>query len=241
MIVKKPELNLKKQGGLKFVKLNERLYTYLSDCRSKTGDKVLDALRAETVRKLPDFAQMQIGRDQGTFMTMLVAATGAKNAIEIGTFTGYSAICIARGLPATGRLLCLDISEEWTNMARKYWAKAGVDQKIELRLGPAVESLEEMGPKPVFDFAFIDAHKPEYDDYYERLLPLMRPQSLILFDNMLWGGRLGKPGPIKHENGRAIDKLNRKLARDPRVESVLLSLGDGIHACRVLPGPGRAG
>ena len=235
MEIKKPELNLQRQAGLKFVNLNERLYNYLSDRRSRGGDAVLDQLRAETIKKFPDYAQMQIGRDQGNFMTMMVAATGAKRPIEIGTFTGYSAICIARGLPANGRLLCLDISKEWTDLGRKYWARAGVAEKIELRLGPAIEALERMPRKPTFDFAFIDAHKPEYDAYYEGVLPRMKPNSLILFDNMLWGGKLGKAGPIRHENGQAINALNHKLAEDPRVESVLLSLGDGIHACRVLP------
>ena len=237
--MKKPELNLKRQAGLKYVRLNPRLYNYLSDCRTRTGDPVLNALRAETVRRFPEYAQMQIGLDQGTFMTLLVAATGAQRAIEVGTFTGSSSICIARGLPETGRLVCLDISEEWTTLARKYWAKAAVAHKIDLLLGPATDSLKALEPASMFDFAFIDAHKPEYDDYYEAVLPHMRPNSLILFDNMLWGGKLGRPEPIKHENGRAIHQLNRKLARDRRVQSVLLSVGDGIHACRVLGAPGR--
>ena len=148
--------------------------------------------------------------------------------------TGPSSICIARGLPERGRLLCLDVSEEWTSIARKYWARAGVDKKIELRLGPAAESLKKLERGRRFDFAFIDADKPGYDTYYELVLPRMRPNGLILFDNMLWGGRLGKKGRIKHPNGRAIDRLNRKLARDPRVQSVLLSIGDGVNLCRVL-------
>jgi caffeoyl-CoA O-methyltransferase len=226
--------HLKYKQGLKYVPLNERLYRYLSDCRSRKGDRVLEALRVETEKKFPEDVQMQIGRDQGTFMTMLVAAIGTRRAIEIGTFTGYSSICIARGLPERGKLLCLDISEEWTSVARKYWARAGVDRKIELRLGPADESLKQLERGLTFDFAFIDADKPGYDTYYELVLPRMRPNGVILFDNMLWGGRLGKKAPIKHESGRAIDKLNRKLARDSRVESVLLSIGDGVHMCRVL-------
>jgi caffeoyl-CoA O-methyltransferase len=176
---------------------------------------------------------MQIGPDQGAFMTLLVRAIGARVAIEIGSFTGYSAICIARGLPDNGRLLCLDASAEWTSVARKYWRRAKVEKKIELRLGPAIDSLNKLEPGWTFDFAFIDAHKPEYDAYYELVLPRMRPNGLILFDNMLWGGRLGKNAPIKHPNGRAIEKLNRKLAADDRVESVLLSIGDGVQLCRV--------
>lgn len=230
----KPHFNHKRKVGLKFVPLNERLYRYLCDSRSKGGDRVLESLRVETERRFPEWIQMQIGRDQGTFMTNLVAAIGTRRAIEIGTFTGYSSICIARGLPDRGKLLCLDMSDEWTAIARKYWAKAGVDKKIELRLGPAADSLRAMEQGATFDFAFIDADKPGYDEYYELVLPHMRPNGVILFDNMLWGGKLGKKGRIKHPNGKAIDKLNRKLARDPRVESVLLSIGDGVHMCRVL-------
>ena len=229
----KPTLNLSKQKGLKYTVLNERLYRYTTASRSHDGDRALDALRAETLAKFPDFTQMQIGSDQGTFMSLLVAATGARRAIEIGTFTGYSAICIARGLPARGRLLCLDLSEEWTAVAQKYWAKAGVAKKIELRLGPAIDSLKTLKPADKFEFAFIDAHKPEYDTYYELLLPHMRPNGLILFDNMLWGGRLGRKSAPRHPSGRAIDELNRKLSRDRRVESMLLTLGDGVQVCRV--------
>ena len=193
---------------------------------------MLEALRAETAT-LGEIAEMQIGPDQGAFMTILTAAIGARDAIEVGTFTGYSSICIARGLPTQGRLLCLDASKEWTDIAQRYWARAKVAKKIELRLGLAVESLKKLKKGRQFDLAFIDAHKPEYDDYYELVLPRMRVNGLILFDNMLWGGRLGRD-PIKLPNGRAIDSLNHKLARDQRVESVLLSIGDGVVMCRVL-------
>jgi caffeoyl-CoA O-methyltransferase len=222
----------KKKQFLKFTPMNERLFRYLCGCRSHASDRVLDDLRMETAA-LGEIAQMQIGPDQGAFMTLLVKAIGARTALEVGSFTGYSSICIARGLPEKGRLLCLDASAEWTATARKYWRRAGVEKKIALRLGPAVQSLKKLEPGWRFDFAFIDAHKPEYDAYYELVLPRMRPNGLILFDNMLWGGRLGKSGPIKHPNGRAIDKLNRKLANDRRVESVLLSIGDGVQLCRV--------
>lgn len=230
----KPHFNHKSNHGMKYVPLNDRLARYVNECRSRGGDRVLKELRAETEKKFPDFAMMQIGWDQGAFMTLLVAALGVREAIEIGTFTGYSSICIARGLPPQGRLLCLDVSDEWTNVARKYWKRAGVDKKIELRLGPGAESMKKLERSRKFDFAFIDADKPGYDAYYELVLPRMKRNGLILFDNMLWGGRLGKKAPIKHPNGRAIDRLNRKLAKDPRVESVLLTVGDGIHACRVI-------
>jgi caffeoyl-CoA O-methyltransferase len=218
---------------LKYTALNDRLFRYVCACGAGRRDRSLEALRAETAA-LGDIAEMQIGPDQGAFLTILTAAIGARAAIEVGTFTGYSSICIARGLPPGGRLLCLDASQEWTNIARGYWARCKVESKIELRLGPAIENLKKLEAGRRFDLAFIDAHKPEYEDYYELVLPRMRANGLILFDNMLWGGRLGRQGRIRHPNGRAIDRLNRKLARDKRVESVLLSIGDGVRMCRVI-------
>ena len=215
---------------LKYLSLNDRLYRYVCQCRTHADDSVLDALRAET-EALGDVAEMQISREQGSFMTVLVAAVGAKSAIEVGTFTGYSSICIARGLPKSGRLLCLDESEEWMAIARKYWTQAGVEKKIEVRLGAAIPTLQKLPAKAVFDFAFIDADKTEYDAYYELILSRLKQNGLILFDNMLWGGRLGARR-VKHPAGRAIDKLNRKLAQDSRVESVLLPIADGIQLCR---------
>lgn len=219
-------------GILKFTPLNERLFNYVCECSGDSKDAVLNRLRVETA-KLGEISWMQIGPDQGAFMTLLVGAIGAKDAIEVGTFTGYSSICIARGLPVNGKLLCLDMNEEWTAIAQKYWGLAKVKQKIELRLAPAIESLKKLEKNRRFDFAFIDAHKPEYDDYYELVLPRMRRNGLILFDNMLWGGRLGHKKPIKDPHGIAIDGLNRKLSRDKRVEAVLLSIGDGLQICRV--------
>ncbi len=218
---------------LKYTALNDRLFRYICACGAGRRDTSLEALRTETAA-LGEIAEMQIGPDQGEFLTMLTAAIGARAAIEVGTFTGYSSICIARGLPPGGRLLCLDASQEWTDIARRYWTRAKVDEKIELRLGPAIENLKKIPSGQRFDLAFIDAHKPEYEDYYELVLPHMKDNGLILFDNMLWGGRLGRKGPIRHPNGRAIDRLNRKLARDKRVESVLLSIGDGVRMCRVV-------
>jgi caffeoyl-CoA O-methyltransferase len=216
--------------GLKYLQLNDRLYEYLCRHRSGTADPVLRALREQTAA-LGDDARMQISEEQGTFLSILVAATGARSAIEVGTFTGYSSVCIARALPEGGKLLCIDASEKWTSVARSYWAKAGVEKKIELRLGAAIEVLERLEPGLIFDFAFIDAAKTEYDAYYELLLPRVKANGLILFDNMLWGGRLGG-GPIGEADGHAIDALNRKLAEDPRVEAVLLPIADGIQLCR---------
>ncbi len=214
----------------KYLSLNDRLYRYLCQNRTNAIDPVLDALRKET-ESLGGVAQMQISREQGSLMTLLVAATGARQAIEVGTFTGYSSICIACGLPPGGRLICLDESEEWTAIASKYWTRAGVAKKIELRLGNAISTLQKLKRDVLFDFAFIDADKTEYNAYYELLLPRIKRNGLILFDNMLWGGRLGRRR-VTHPSGRAIDKLNRKLAKDPRVEAVLLPIADGIQLCR---------
>jgi caffeoyl-CoA O-methyltransferase len=216
--------------GLKYLSLNDKLYCYLKRFRSDAGDPIIQALRAET-SALGDISIMQISEDQATFMGILVAAIGAKSAIEVGTFTGLSSLCIARALPPTGRLLCLDQSEEWTAIARKYWAKAGVQDRIELRLGAAIPLLKSLEPGRVFDFAFIDAAKTEYDAYYELVLPRVRPNGLILFDNMLDDGKVAAE-PIQDERARGLDALNHKLAKDTRVECVLLSVSDGIQLCR---------
>jgi len=217
--------------GTKYVRLNARLYRYLCGCRSDAADPLLQELRTETAALGQEVSKCQISDEQGAFLSLLVAATGVKSAIEVGTFTGYSSLCIARALPSKGRLICLDESAEWTAVARKYWAKAGMQDRIELRLGKAIPRLKRLEPGVMFDFAFIDADKTQYDAYYELLLPRLRRNGLLLFDNMLWGGRLGK-GLVKEATGRAIDALNHKLALDARVETVLLSIADGIQLCR---------
>jgi caffeoyl-CoA O-methyltransferase len=218
--------------SLKYVALNDSLYRYLRRFRSDADDPVLQELRAETAA-LGDLSEMQISEEQGTFMGLLVAAIGAQSVIEVGTFTGYSSLCMARALPKGGRLICVDESEQWTAIARKYWAKAGVQDRIDLRLGQAIPILKQLEPGLKFDLAFIDAQKTEYDAYYELILPRVRKNGLILFDNMLWGGRLGS-GPVKEASGIAIDALNHKLASDKRVESVLLPVADGLQLCRKL-------
>ena len=218
--------------SLKYVALNDSLYRYLRRFRGDANDPVLQELRAETA-SLGDLSEMQISEEQGTFMGLLVAAIGAESIVEVGTFTGYSSLCMARALPKGGRLICVDESEKWTAVARKYWAKAGVQDRIDLRLGQAIPILEQLEPSLKFDLAFIDAKKTEYDAYYELILPRVRKNGLILFDNMLWGGRLGS-GPVKEPSGIAIDALNHKLAHDPRVESVLLPVADGLQLCRKL-------
>ena len=214
----------------KYTRLTPELYSYVCRHGSRANNPILAKLRAET-EALGDISRMLISEEQGDFMSLLIAAISAQSAIEIGTFTGYSAICIALGLPSNGRLVCIDQSVEWTSIARRYWREAGVANKIELRIGDAADMLTQLKPDEVFDFAFIDADKVSYDKYFELLLPHMRQSSLLLFDNMLVGGKVVAP-EAGDENVRALDALNKKLASDPRVESVLLSIADGLNLCR---------
>jgi caffeoyl-CoA O-methyltransferase len=216
---------------MKYIALNDEIYKYTIEQRSAGAIAgVLLALRQET-EALGDIAEMQIAPEQGSFFSLLVAAIGARNAIEIGTFTGYSSLCIAAGLPDDGRLLCLDQSEEWTQIARKYWRGANLESKIELRLGDAGSTLAALPETPQFDFAFVDADKTGYDNYYELLLPRLHANALIVFDNMLSHGRVVAEEP-ENENVRALDAMNKKLAHDARVESVLLPFADGLNICR---------
>jgi predicted O-methyltransferase YrrM len=193
---------------------------------------VRQRLRAETA-KLPQ-AGMQIGPDQGALMAMLIRLTGARRALEVGTFTGYSALSVAEALPPDGRLVACDISEEWTAIARRYWREAGLDGKIELRLGDARSTLavlrREAGDGS-FDFAFIDADKSGYDHYYEACLHLVRPGGLILLDNVLWSGKVADP-EVQDPDTTAIRQLNAKIAADARVEACLLTVGDGVMVAR---------
>jgi len=214
----------------KFTTLSAEIFDYVCDHSSGAHIPLLDQLRAETER-LGDISEMLIGKDQGVLMSMLVKCINTTSAIEVGTFTGYSSTCIALGLPENGRLICVDQSEEWTRIARRYWKDAGVSDKIELRLGDGKAVLQELSPAETFDFAFIDADKPGYDAYYELLLPHMRPNGLLLFDNMLRNGQVVSPAQ-DDENAKALSALNKKLASDPRVDSVLLTVGDGINLCR---------
>lgn len=185
---------------------------------------VLAALRDETA-KLPEHS-MQIAPEQGAFMSLLVRATGAARIIEIGTFTGYSSTVMALALPPDGRILCCDVSREWTDIARGAWADAGVADRVELRLGPATETLATLDDDS-FDLAFIDADKTGYDAYYEGCLRVVRPGGLILIDNVLQGGRVVDAAE-EGESVRAIRALNEKIAVDERVDHVLLPLADGL-------------
>jgi caffeoyl-CoA O-methyltransferase len=215
----------------KFIAMNSQIYNYVARHRSRDElDVLLEELAAETAA-LGEISSMQISAEQGAFFSLLVAAIGARNAIEIGTFTGYSSLCTARGLPEGGKLLCLDQSDEWTGIARRYWQRAGLDSKIELRLGDAKSTLAALPEAEQFDFAFVDADKTGYDTYYELLLPRLKSNALLIFDNMVSKGGLVDE-TSKNENVRAIDALNKKLASDARVESVLLPVADGLNICR---------
>ena len=171
----------------------------------------------------------QIAPEQGTFMQVLTRALGARRAIEIGTFTGFSALCIARGLPADGSLVCLDRSEEWTAVARRYWERAGVADRIDLRLGNALDTLRAMPEEPVLDLAFVDADKTGYRDYVEELYPRVRQNGVVLLDNTLRGGRVLAP---ESDDDHAVVALDTALAADPRWETVLLPLADGLTLLR---------
>ena len=185
-------------------------------------------LREETAR-LP-MGMMQIGADQGALLRLLIRLVGARRALEIGTFTGYSALAVADALPADGRLVCCDISDEWTRIARRYWNEAGVAGRIDLRLAPAAETLRDLlrDPGPgSFDFAFIDADKTGYDGYYEACLMLLRSGGLMAFDNTLWSGKVADPAQTDADT-MALRALNLRVRDDPRVTSCLVSVGDGV-------------
>ena len=199
---------------------------------SETPDDVAADLLAETAAmaergEAP--TTFQIAPEQGAFMQLLTRLVGARRAIEIGTFTGFSALCIARGLPDDGRLLCLDVSAEWTAVARRYWDRAGVGERVELRPGPALDSLRALPAEPAFDLAFVDADKTGYAAYVEELHPRLRPNGVVLLDNTLRGGHVLEP---RTDDDRAIAELNAALAADPRWETVLLPLSDGLTMLR---------
>jgi predicted O-methyltransferase YrrM len=196
---------------------------------------IMQRLRAETAA-LPQ-AGMQIGPDQGVLLALLVRLMGARHALEIGTFTGYSALAVASALPLDGGLVSCDVNEEWTRIARRYWSEAGVSGRIDLRLGDARTTLagllRERGAG-TFDFAFIDADKPAYDVYYEACLRLVRAGGLIAIDNVLWSGAVADP-KAQDADTAALRALNLKIRDDPRVESCLLTVGDGVMLVRPLP------
>lgn len=215
----------------KTIPVTDTIWQYLLDATVREP-AVLTKLRDETGR-MPR-GGMQISPEQGQFMALLVELVGAKRAIEVGVFTGYSSLCVARALPADGQLVACDVSEEFTNVARRYWREAGVESKIDLRLGPALATLNALiaqGGRGTYDFAFIDADKSNYDGYYERCLELVRSGGLIAVDNTLWSGAvadLSKQDP----DTRAIRDLNAKITDDSRVTSSLVPIGDGLLLAR---------
>jgi predicted O-methyltransferase YrrM len=209
----------------------EELFTYVEKAWLREPD-VLRRLRDET-QQMPR-AQMQIGADQGQFMALLVKLIGAKRTIEVGVFTGYSSLVTALALPDDGQIIACDVSEEFTNVARRYWEQAGVSEKIDLRLAPATETLDwllEQGMEGEFDFAFIDADKVNYRAYYERCLQLLRTNGLIAIDNVLWGGKV-IDASADDEDTRAIRELNELLQKDERIDLALVPIGDGLTLCR---------
>lgn len=217
--------------GKRTLPLDERLYDYLLSVSLRDTD-VDRALRAET--DALEHGVMQVAADQAQFMTLLVRLCGARRALEIGTFTGYSAMAIARGLPPEGRLIACDISREWTDIARRYWEQAGLARRIDLRLAPALDTLNGLiaaGEGGQFDFAFIDADKAGQPAYYEACVTLVRTGGLIAVDNVLWGGRVADPAD-QGETTRAIRTFNLKLHLDARVDLSLVPIGDGLTLAR---------
>ncbi|MGH3277255.1 MAG: O-methyltransferase [Streptosporangiaceae bacterium] len=210
--------------------LSPELQAYLR-AHSAPPDQVLTDLAEETARDFPGSAGMQIGAEQGTLMTQLARLTGARTAVEVGTFTGYSAICIARGLTGDGRLTCCDISEEWTSVARRYWQRAGLADRIELALAPALDTLAALPPGPHLDLAFIDADKPGYIGYWEQIVPRIRPNGLILVDNTMFHGQVVNPDDTS-ANVAGIREFNDHALADDRVELVMLPIGDGLTLAR---------
>jgi caffeoyl-CoA O-methyltransferase len=209
--------------------LSPEIHAYLV-AHGTPPDEVLQELAQETARVGP-LAIMQVAPEQGALLTLLTRLVGARRAIEVGTFTGYSSLCIARGLPEDGRLLCCDVSEEWTGIARRFWQKAGVDGRIDLRIAPAAETLRALPEREEWDLAFIDADKPGYPVYYEEILRRLRPGGLILADNVLWMGRVADPAADDAQT-QAIRAFNDLVARDARVERVMLPVSDGLTLIR---------
>jgi predicted O-methyltransferase YrrM len=211
--------------------MTDRLHAYLL---SEVGREapILAELRRETQPMA--MGGMQISPEHGQFVALLIETLGVRRYLEIGTFTGYSALVAALAMPADGRAVCLDRSEEWTAIARRYWKKAGVADKIDLRLGdgrPSLDALLAAGAADTFDMAFIDADKTGYDAYYERCLDLVRPGGLILLDNMLWSGAVADPAATD-EDTMALKALNRKIRDDQRVTCSMVPIGDGVMLCR---------
>ncbi len=209
------------------LKLTDSVYKYMLEHSLRESDACRQ-LREETAPM--KMGMMQVSPEQGQFMAFLVQLTGTRRALEVGTFTGYSALCVAQALPSDGQLVCCDVSEEWTSVGRRYWQEGGVNDRIDLKIGPAVDTLQalrEGGEEGTYDFAFIDADKENYLNYYESVLSLLRTGGLLLIDNVLWGGSVVDPEK-NDDDTNAIRSLNRHLLKDDRVVLSMLPVGDGL-------------
>ena len=213
----------------RFTPLTEELHDYVVSHGARE-DEALAGIRERTAA-MGDISVMQVAPDQGAFLTVLARAMGARRAIEVGTFTGYSSLCIARGLAEGGSLLCCDVSEEWTDIGRRAWAAAGLADRIELRLGPALDTLKALPAAADIDLVFIDADKPGYAAYWAELVPRVRPGGLLLADNVLWSGQITDPG-VTDANTTALRAFNDLVASDDRVEAVVLTAFDGLTIAR---------
>ncbi|QSB12662.1 class I SAM-dependent methyltransferase [Natronosporangium hydrolyticum] len=214
----------------KALTLTDELYDYLVE-HCTPPDPLVAELIERTRAILPEQAKMQVAPEQAGFLRLLVGVMGAREIVEVGTFTGLSALSMASALPATGKLITFDISTEYTELARDFWRRAGVADRIELRIGPAVAGLRELPTEPRIDFAFIDADKPNYYRYWQELVPRMRPGGLLAVDNVLWDGRVLEAEPTD-ERTRAIIQFNQDILADDRVELVMLPIADGITLAR---------
>lgn len=216
--------------ALKSGQLDAQQHAYLI-AHGSPPDEILEALAKETVAHAGPLAKMQVAPELGALLTLLARLIDARFVVEVGTFTGYSSICLARGLAAGGRLLTCDVDETWTAIARRYWEKAGVADRIELRLGPAIETLGALPDEATIDLAFIDADKDGYLDYWEELVPRTRPGGLLVVDNVLFGGQAANPDATG--NAAAIRGFNDHALADHRVDRVMLPVGDGVTLARV--------
>jgi caffeoyl-CoA O-methyltransferase len=219
----------------KHTPITDQLFNYAIAQRSDANDPLLGSLHTDTLA-LGEVGRLAITPDQASLIGLLVALINTKWAVEVGTFTGISSIAIARHLAPGGKLFSFDQDFKYTSIARRYWIKAGVQDRVDLRLGDARRLLPHFRPREPLDFVYIDADKEAYDLYYEHLCPLVRTGGLILFDNTLRGGQVADPLVRSRPINRAIDALNRKLASDSRVQTVLVPMGDGLTICRKLPG-----
>jgi caffeoyl-CoA O-methyltransferase len=209
----------------KTIGLNSTLHQYVLAHSTPLDNVQLDLIAATS--ELGQISRMQIAPEQGAFMTLLARVLGVRQAVEVGTFTGYSALAIARGLAPGGRLLCCDVSEEWTAIARAHWRRAAVDDRIELKIGPAIETLRSLPREPHLDLAFIDADKPSYASYFDEIVPRLNTRGVLLVDNVMWSGRVVDP-EATDEQTEAIRAFNAKVVADERVDCVMVPISDGL-------------